>query len=253
VRRRFVLLLASAVTIATVPASGGAQAPRPADIVDLTDAVPGIRTEIRYFGSHNFVGRPISGYRAEKCLLTRAAANALAGVQAALREFDLALKVYDCYRPQTAVDDFVEWGRDLRDQAMKLEFYPTVDKSSLFSDGYIAERSGHSRASTVDLTIVPGDAPPSPAFDRTEPLRSCENDRGARHADSSIDMGTGYDCFSELSHTTSTRVGAAQRANRLLLKSLMERAGFRSLPEEWWHYTLADEPYPATYFAFPVE
>jgi D-alanyl-D-alanine dipeptidase len=223
------------------------------ELIDVTAVAPDIALDIRYFTSHNFVGRPIPGYRAAKCLLTREAAAALVRVQQQLRKLDLSLKVYDCYRPQTAVDYFVAWARDLDDQTMKGEFYPSVEKRNLVADGYLAARSGHSRGSTVDLTIVPRTRSAPPPFDSAEPLRSCESSRELRFPDDSLDMGTGYDCFSTRSHAASPAVGAEQRANRLLLATLMEMNGFQQLPEEWWHFTLAEEPYPETYFDFPIE
>jgi D-alanyl-D-alanine dipeptidase len=226
---------------------------RPADIIDARQMIPDLIVEMRYAGRHNFIGRPIPGYRAAKCLLTRSAATALRNVQSQLREFGFALKVYDCYRPQSAVDYFVAWGRDLEDQEMKAEFYPSVDKRDLFRDGYIAEKSGHSRGSTMDLTVVAVSHVPAQTYDPAAPLLSCENDKNARFADSSIDMGTGYDCFSTLSHTSNPDIGVQQRANRLLLKTLMESSGFTNLEEEWWHFTLSGEPYPDSYFDFPVE
>jgi D-alanyl-D-alanine dipeptidase len=223
----------------------------PDDFVDVRSVVSDIALDIRYATPHNFVGRRIPGYKAAKCLLTRQAAEALARVQTALRESGLGLKVYDCYRPQAAVDAFVEWGRDLNDQAMKAEFYPSVDKRNLFRDGYIAERSGHSRGSTVDLTIVA--LPMERRDERRTELFSCEAEQSRRFADASIDMGTGYDCFSPRSHTLRSDLSAAQRANRLLLKHLMESNGFINLPEEWWHFTLSAEPHPNRYFDFPIE
>ena len=231
----------------------GAQAQKPIDIVDVRSVAPGIVIDIRYATAHNFIGRPIPGYESAKCLLTRRTAEALARVHSQLREFGLALKIFDCYRPQSAVDAFVTWARDLDDQAMKAEFYPSVDKQDLFRDGYIAAKSGHSRASTVDLTIVRLPPEPLPGFDPSAPLRSCENEQQNRFADGSIDMGTGYDCFSARSHTKSASVTPQQRANRLLLSEMMEAAGFKNLDEEWWHFTLSNEPYPDSYFDFPID
>jgi D-alanyl-D-alanine dipeptidase len=235
-----------------VSAEGNSDRSRPADFVDVTEVIPGIALDIRYLGAHNFVGRPIPGYQAPKCLLTRQAAEALEQVQAHLLERDYQLKVYDCYRPQQAVDAFVAWAEDLDDQRMKTEFYPNVDKQHLFRDGYIAARSSHSRGGTVDLTIVPRPAPSQPAFD-IEAQVSCEAPAGQRFADNSVDMGTGFDCFSPLSHTLSPAITGEARDYRLLLKGLMEEAGFKNLDEEWWHFTLRDEPYPNTYFDFPVK
>jgi D-alanyl-D-alanine dipeptidase len=203
----------------------------PAGFVELRDAVPGVRVELRYFSDDNFVGERIDGYRAGTCFITAEAAAALAGVQAELAAFGLGLKVFDAYRPQRAVDHFVRWAGDLGDTRMKSKYYPDVEKKNLFRDGYIAARSGHSRGSTVDLTIVPlDDGPPV-----------------------GLDMGTGWDFFGPKSWPASLDVTPQQRANRALLQRLMVKHGFRPLAEEWWHFTLADEPYPETYFDFVVE
>ena len=220
--------------------------------VSITDVDSTIVVEARYYGAHNFIGRRIVGYEAPKCLLTRAAATALAAVQSELRPYGLGLKTYDCYRPQRAVDDFVTWARDTADMKMKAEFYPAVDKRHLFRDGYIAERSGHSRGSTIDLTIIPLPPPAQPHYRDGDRLIDCRRPAGERFADNSIDMGTGYDCFDPLSHTANAAVGPGARRNRLLLKALMEKHGFRNYAQEWWHYTLVGEPYPETYFDVPV-
>lgn len=234
-------------------ASAAAPLARPDDIIELHDIAPDIAEDIRYHGSNNFIGRPIAGYRAAKCLLTRPAAVALAKVQQELRPFGYSLKVYDCYRPQQAVDDFVAWATDLSDQRMKARFYPQVEKQRLFKDGYIAARSSHSRASTVDLTIIPLPAAAQPDFDPDAPLHSCEAFQTQRYADNSLDMGTGYDCFSPLSATDHPDIGLRSHSNRQLLKTLMQQHGYTNLPGEWWHYTLKDEPYPNTCFKFPVQ
>lgn len=226
---------------------------RPVDIVDIESVIPGVTLDIRYHGPHNFVGAPIDGYEAPKCLLTRKAALALAKVQKELQEFSLAVKIYDCYRPQKAVNHFVRWAKDTRDTKTKAEFYPTVDKRHLFRDGYIAERSGHSRGSTVDLTIIPAPAPPQEAYTPGQPLDACFSPVTKRFRDNSIDMGTGFDCFHEASHPGNLKVGEQQRINRLLLKTLMDKYGFKNYDQEWWHFTLKNEPYPNTYFDFPVK
>ncbi len=225
---------------------------RPADVVALSDVDPSIVQEIRYAGDHNFLGRPVRGYLASECLLTRKAALALHAVQTDLRPSGLALKVYDCYRPQAAVDDFISWAGDISDTKTKREFYPLERKSDLFKDGYIAEKSSHSRGSTVDLTLVPFPPPLQPEYRGGEPLAACTLPSAQRFPDSSLDMGTGYDCFDPLAHTVSPDAPKLALQNRLLLRSAMERHGFRNLPVEWWHYTLVDEPYPATYFDFEV-
>lgn len=224
----------------------------PASFVDAATVVPALKLDMRYFTPDNFVGRPIAGYTAPKCLLARRAAAALKRVQEELNRQNLGLKVYDCYRPQRAVDDFVRWGRDIADKKTKADFYPNVRKRRLFRDGYIASRSGHSRGSTVDLTIVPLNAP-EPARAPDAAIRACAPVWSRRLPDASLDMGTGFDCFSRRSHTAYGGLTAAQKANRRLLKSVMSRHGFRNLTTEWWHYTLRNEPYSRTYFDFPVE
>ncbi|OEJ22333.1 M15 family metallopeptidase [Streptomyces subrutilus] len=245
--------VAAAVSAAApTPATAPHPPTRPREFVALSDVDPTIRQEIRYHTPNNFVGEPINGYLQPTCVLTRPAARALHRAQRTLLRQGYSLKVYDCYRPQRAVDHFVSWAEDLDDQAMKDEFYPRVDKTRLFEDGYIAERSGHSRGSTVDLTLVKLPARPTPPHDPDRPLTPCYAPQEHRAPDNSVDMGTGYDCFDTLSHTLDPRIRGDQRANRLLLKSTLESAGFKNLPEEWWHYTLRDEPFPATYFDFPV-
>lgn len=209
----------------------GSLSAQASELVDLSEHVPDAVLEIRYFGQNNFVGEAIDGYRRPACLLTEAAASALAGVQQELQAEGLGIKVFDCYRPQMAVTHFVRWARDLEDLRMKAAYYPQVDKANLFRDGYIAERSGHSRGSTIDLTLV-----------RFENGQAVE-----------LDMGTGFDFFDPLSHTDSPHIDDTQRTHRLLLRDTMQRHGFVNLPEEWWHYTLANEPFPDTYFDKPVE
>ncbi|WP_406601512.1 M15 family metallopeptidase [Lentzea miocenica] len=218
--------------------------------VVLKDVAPTILHDIRYYTAHNFVGTRVDGYRQPLCILTRPVALALRKVQREMLAQGYTLKVYDCYRPQRAVDHFVRWARDLADQRMKPEFYPRVDKTRLFEDGYIAEKSGHSRGSTLDLTIVRLPARYQRPYVPGERLVDCAAPQ--RFPDNTVDMATGYDCFDTLSHTDDPRVTGQARENRQLLKSAMGRAGFRNLPEEWWHFTLNDEPFPDTYFDFPV-
>jgi D-alanyl-D-alanine dipeptidase len=249
-------LCAAAALALLVPASpAAAQTPTaPAGaFVDLHDVAPTILVEMRYRTAHNFLGRRVPGYRENTCILTRQAAEALARVQAQVTPGGLTLKVYDCYRPQRSVDAFVAWAKDLDDTRMKAEFYPRVRKSRLFKDGYIAEQSGHSRGSTVDLTLVRTPPRRQERYTRGERLRDCAAKAGVRFRDNSIDMGTGYDCFDPLSHVFNGRVRGEQRANRLLLRRPMIAAGFKGLKEEWWHFTLRDEPFPETFFDFPVE
>lgn len=245
----------SALTVVLMVLAIGAVAAgkRPRNFVELQTLIPDAIIEMRYAGPNNFIGRPIPGYRAPLCLLTRDAAQALRCAADALRQRGFVIKVYDCYRPQTAVNAFIAWSHDPGDQKMKAEFYPEINKRSLFGGGYIASRSGHSRGSTVDLTIVPLSGKHAPFDPGASPIRACDSQAGVRTDDGSADMGTGYDCFSTLSHTRSSKVNETQRANRLLLHAAMRECGFINNRKEWWHYTLADEPYPGTFFDFPVE
>jgi D-alanyl-D-alanine dipeptidase len=220
---RFPLLVAA--LLLSTPAGA---ADRPAGFVDAADIVPELVVDMRYAGAHNFVGTRIDGYERPVCLLTRQAATALAEVQHDLAAHGLGLKVFDCYRPARAVAHFVRWARDTADVARKTEFYPQVDKRDLFRLGYIADRSGHSRGSTVDLGLV----------------RRAEGD--------DLDMGTPFDRFSRRSWPSDTSVSAAAQANRALLAAAMRRRGFASYAREWWHFTLRHEPFPHSYFDFPV-
>lgn len=240
------------VGAAAPTALAGSEPKAPKEFVALSDVDPTIIQEMRYFSGHNFVGVPIDGYRAPMCILTRPTAEALHQAQLKLLRQGYSLKVYDCYRPQRAVDNFVAWAKDLNDQAMKAEFYPRVDKTRLFADGYIAEKSGHSRGSTMDLTIVKLPARQTRPYRPGQQLVPCYAPQDERFPDNSIDMGTGFDCFDTLAHTLDPRIQGEQRANRLLLKDTLEGLGFVNLAEEWWHFTYKPEPFPDTYFDFPV-
>lgn len=254
--RTFVKLavtMALGAAFATPVASAQPQAVAPPDFVSLSDVDPSIVLDIRYATPHNFTGEPVDGYRAPLCLLTRPTAEALRRAQQEFVAQGYSLQIYDCYRPQRAVNDFVAWAKDLPDQRMKAEFYPRVDKSQLFADGYIAEDSGHSRGSTVDLTLVPLARPAAPEPMAGQPLVDCAAPQAQRFPDDSIDMGTGYDCFDTLAHTLDPRVQGEQLQNRLLLKEGLEKQGLQNYEKEWWHYTFKPELYPDTYFDFPVE
>ncbi|WP_341715578.1 M15 family metallopeptidase [Micromonospora sp. FIMYZ51] len=221
-------------------------------LVVLSDVDPRIHTDIRYATAHNFVGRPVDGYPEPLCLLTDAAAAALRRVQDAALATGHSLKVYDCYRPRRAVDDFLTWAGQPGGQQMKAEFYPRVAKSDLFEQGYLGARSTHSRGSTVDLTLVDVPAPEQPGYVPGQPLVACTAPRDRRFADNSIDMGTGFDCFDPLAHVASSQVDATARRNRELLRRLMTDAGFVGYDREWWHFRYRDEPWPDTYFDLPV-
>jgi D-alanyl-D-alanine dipeptidase len=204
-----------------------AMSPHPA-FVDVAALVPGLVVDLRYLGTDNFVGARIDGYERPVCYLTRPAAGALAKVQADLAPQGLGLKVFDCYRPARAVAHFVRWARAADNAKTKARFYPDENKRHLFARGYIASRSGHSRGSTVDLTLVS-------LADRQE-----------------LDMGTPFDFFSPRSWPSDRGVGALAQHNRKILAHAMRRHGFLPYSKEWWHFTLAREPFPDTYFDFPV-
>lgn len=203
--------------------------PEAAGFVEISEAVPDAILEIRYYSTYNFVGARIDGYEEPVALLTREAADALKEVSDDLAEQGCRLKIYDAYRPQSAVDHFQRWAADLEDVSMKAYFYPDLDKSVLFSQGYIASKSGHSRGSTVDLTL----------FDM--------------NTGKELDMGGTFDWFGNRSHPNYTGLTEEQAANRALLRDTMTAHGFKGINTEWWHFTLKDEPYPDTYFDFPVD
>ena len=199
------------------------------DFVLLTDIVPDVILEVRYFSTYNFVGARIDGYEEPCILITRQAAFALKAVSDEARALGYRLKIYDAYRPQRAVDHFVRWAEDVDDLSMKHVFYPEVDKRCLFDEGYICRKSGHSRGSTVDLTLV--------------------DEKTGKE----LDMGGAFDYFGRLSHPDYAEgLTQNQIANRMLLRKLMLENGFCPLDTEWWHFTLENEPYPDTYFDFPV-
>jgi D-alanyl-D-alanine dipeptidase len=228
--------------------------PIPDGFVEIREIIPDAVMDIRYVTEHNFLGTPVDGYQAAKCYLTEQAAAALAEVQADLNPFGFSIKIYDCYRPQQAVNHFVRWAKEVEDTATRTEFYPTLDKLNLFRDGYVAEKSSHSRGSTVDLTIVPVPVPDQPEFILGQTgQKECYLPADQRFADNSIDMGTGFDCFHKRSHPENPNLDPSQRINRLLLKTLMEKHGFQYYDKEWWHFTLKNEPFPDTYFDFVVK
>lgn len=201
----------------------------PQKFSDLATLLPSVRIEVRYASSNNFIGKPIDGYKAAKIFLTNNAIIALEKVQDDLRDQGLGLKVYDGYRPQRAVDQFVRWSQRADDTLMKAIYYPYISKHKLFTLGYIAAKSGHSRGSTVDLTLVN--------------LSSGKE----------LDMGSHYDYFGTISGVFNKTISEDQLSNRLLLRNAMLKNGFKALSEEWWHFTLKKEPYPNTYFDFVIE
>ena len=200
----------------------------PSGFVLLADYVPHIVQEIRYYSTYNFIGERIDGYEEPCALLTKEAARALKGVSNELIVQGYRLKVFDAYRPACAVRQFVLWGIEDQDVRMKPYFYPELEKQELFARGYIAKQSSHSRGSAVDLTLL--------------------DMKTGRE----LDMGSPFDLFSELSHPDCRGITEEQFENRMLLRRVMLRHGFQPIDCEWWHFSLKNEPYPDTYFAFPV-
>ena len=198
------------------------------DFVVLADFVPGIIQEIRYYSTYNFIGDRIDGYEEPCALLTKEAARALKSVSNEMNVRGYRLKIFDAYRPARAVKHFVLWGIEDLDLRMKPYFYPDLEKQELFAKGYIASQSSHSRGSTVDLTLLD------------------------MATGKEVDMGSPFDMFSEVSHPDYRGITEQQYDNRMILQQVMVRSGFSPIDCEWWHFTLNDEPFPDTYFDFPV-
>ena len=226
------IFIVIATVINFILPSYASAAPDPNDssgFVVLSDVVPDIIQEIRYYSTYNFVGDRINGYEEPCALMTKEAAAALKEVADELRQKGYRLKVFDAYRPQMAVDHFVAWAKDVNDTRMKKYFYPELDKDVLFPQEYIMEKSGHTRGSTIDLTL----------FDM--------------NTGKEVDMGGTFDYFGERSHPDyKGNLTRKQLANRKILRDAMLRHGFKPLDTEWWHFTLKNEPYSDTYFTFPV-
>ena len=243
-KKRIVIVLLFAAVVSSIATScyrvDTEESELSSGFVMLTDVVPDAILEIRYFGTYNFVGARIDGYLQPTALLTRRAADSLQAVSLDVMKEGFRLKIYDAYRPQSAVDHFIRWAEDTADVAMREYFYPDVDKSELFEREYIMSKSGHSRGSTVDLTL----------FDMS--------------TEKEVDMGGTFDWFGKESHPDTggdpesgtyrqnDTITSEQFANRMILRNAMMRHGFKPLDTEWWHFTLDDEPFPKTYFTFPV-
>jgi D-alanyl-D-alanine dipeptidase len=227
----------AAATVAALAAVAGAGAqPLPSPLVYLRDIDPTIAQDIRYATANNFTGRPLPGYDAAECVLTRDAALALRAVQADLAPAHLSVKVYDCYRPERAVRAMAKWAHDGRADGTK-QFYPNNDKSRLFSLGYIAGYSRHSSGTAVDLTLIEKGATPA-AFDPAARYGACTEPAAVRAPDNSLDMGTGYDCLDVKGHTASSAVSPEQHRHRMMLVAAMRKRGFSNYFREWWHFTL---------------
>lgn len=229
----FLVILKFCVFSSTAAANNVPQAGEgrslPDGFVYLTDVVPDVILEIRYYSADNFMGSRVDSYNAPVAILSREAAEALRKAGQVLDSQGYVIKIFDAYRPQSAVAHFVRWAKDSGDNANKEYFYPGVDKANLFKLGYISEKSAHSRGSTVDLTIVD------------------------KKTGREVDMGSPFDFFGEISRPDSNQVTPEQKANRMILQKAMLDAGFLAIKTEWWHFRLAEEPYPDSYFDFPVD
>ena len=215
----FTVLISSQISSQTLP--------KGFSYVSEIDAT--IKKELRYATSNNFIGKPIDGYLKDSLIVSTPAAKALKEIQTKLMLSGLSLKIFDAYRPQQSVDHFVRWAKVMNDTLMKQLYYPDVQKSELFTLGFIASKSGHTRGSTVDLSIVDV------------------------KTNKEVDMGSSYDFFGEKSHPFYKKITEAQMKNRMLLRTIMIKNGFIPYDNEWWHFTLKDEPYPTTYFNFLIE
>ena len=200
----------------------------PAGFVYPTELCGNIILEIRYFTSYNFVGEPLTGYEAPRAVLTEPAARALCAAAERFEDLGYAVKIYDAYRPRSAVEHFLRWGGDLSDQRMKDVFYPEISKEEIFTRNFISPLSAHSRGSALDITLVD------------------------RLTGKDADMGGVFDLFGEISSFAAPGLSAEQRRNRQLLRSVMEESGFEGDADEWWHFRYKDEPYPDRYFDFPI-
>jgi D-alanyl-D-alanine dipeptidase len=249
-KERFAAALVAALSAFGAPARAGDE-PLAHGLVDLTDVAPGVRVDVRYARADNFVGRPVNGYGAARCLVTRRAAAALSRVERALEPSGYRLQVYDCYRPKRAVDDFVAWSRSPPKGALTPEHNPAVPKGELFKRGYIAAHSAHSRGSTVDVTLVSLASELTGGLREASTGRDCRDVQGPLAPDGTVNMGTTFDCFDERAHPDAA-VPAEARQNRERLRTAMERGGFVGHPKEWWHFTLAKEPFPTTEFDLEI-
>ena len=201
----------------------------PEGFVYVHTLIPDLEVALKYYGDDNFVGTTIEGYNANQLILTVKAAKQLQRVQEELQNYNLCLKVYDGYRPQRAVDHFVRWAKQLNDTINKAKYYPDVAKKDLFKEQYIASKSGHSRGSTVDVTLVNG------------------------NTGIELDMGSSYDFFGRASWIAHPGISKTQKYNRMILQKIMKKYGFKNYEREWWHFTLKNEPFPNTYFDFLIE
>ena len=223
--------------------------------VYLHEIDPTIQISLRYFGTENFMGVHAQGYHKPVVIMTRAAAYALHKVQQDLLQDGFCLVIYDAYRPQQAIDHFVRWGKDISDQSQKNNYYPRINKDDVFKLKYVAKRSGHSRGSVVDVTIIKKDQKVQPVKSVARTL--LDGFTIAFLDDGTIDMGSSFDLFDLASHYDSALIAPEYKRMRAYLRMAMSKHGFRGCSQEWWHFTLIDEPYPADknehYFNFVIE
>ena len=228
----------------------------PKGFVYLSDIDPTIRVSLRYNSNENFIGKPIDGYKKSVVIVTKQAALALKKVQAEVKQDGYSLVIYDAYRPQEAVNNFISWSKEILDQVKKTYYYPRIDKKNVFELGYVAAKSGHSRGSTIDLTLIKKE-------------NSLQEVRASKRTlldgftimfldDNTIDMGSSFDLLDSASHPENNiLIEEKYKKPRSYLKKIMEKHGFKQSSKEWWHFTLINEPYPAdqdsSYFNFPVE
>lgn len=251
-RRLKAMALAAAAWLLSAVTFAAAGPDLPQGFVYLADVDPSIVQDIRYYGAHNFVGRRIEGYNAAECILTKEAASALSRVQAALAEAKLSLIVWDCYRPGRAVADFIAWSESRSKTGRKAEFFPNLDKKSLFAFGYIAAHSAHSRGSAVDIGLIPKGSAPG-VFRPEAAAASCTAPKRLRFQDGALDFGTGFDCLDGTANLSAPGLSREARENRDILRKAMISGGFEPYAKEWWHFTLKSEPFPDKSFDFPIE
>lgn len=254
-RKQVCLLLVVACFVPAGLSNALSKEARAKGFVYLHEVDPTIILSVRYYSNENFLGRRVKGYKKPVIIMTRQAAQALKKVQAAVKKDGYSLVVYDAYRPQEAVNNFIAWAEDVPDQIKKSEYYPRINKADVFELQYVSKRSGHSRGSTVDLTLIKfGKQPHALQKKSRQLLDGCTI---LFLDDGTIDMGSSFDLFDVASHFENNLIEQKFKTRRTYLKTIMEQYGFKNIPEEWWHFTLKNEPYPTqfdeSYFNFPIE
>jgi zinc D-Ala-D-Ala dipeptidase len=255
VKQKHLLLLVFNCFIGFGFCFGISEGARSKGFVYLHEIDPTILVSLRYNSNENFIGKPIDGYKKSVVIITKQAAEALKKVQEEVKKEGYNLVVYDAYRPQQAVNHFMQWSEAVKDQSKKSQYYPRIDKARVFELGYVSKRSGHSRGSTIDLTLIK---------DGQKLHEIKEKDRTLLDGytikildDGTLDMGSSFDLFDMASHFENSLIEEKYKKMRAYLKKVMEKYGFKNYAEEWWHFTLKDEPFPAgqdsSYFDFEIE